>query len=64
MNLQEIRNLVRVYLNEPIANFWSDATLNTLINVAVPKVHNRIKSTSRYHFTTRATFSTVANTEY
>lgn len=64
MNLQEIRNLVRVYLNEPIASFWSDATLNTLINVAVPKVHNRIKSTSRYHFTTRATFPTVAGTEY
>lgn len=64
MNRGEIRNLVRVYLNEAIASFWSDATLNTLINVSVPKVHNRVKSTSRYHFTTRATFPTIAGTEY
>lgn len=64
MNLGQIRTLVRVYLNEPTAAFWSDAVLNTLINVAVPKVHNRIKSASRYHFTTRATFPTISGTEY
>lgn len=64
MNLGEIRNLVRIYLNEPTATFWTDATLNTLINVSLRKVHNRIKSTSRYHFTTRATFPTISGTEY
>jgi len=64
MNRGDIRTLARHYLNEPIAAFWTDATLNTLINVAVPKVHNRIKAVSRYHFTTRVTFPTVVNTEY
>lgn len=64
MNRGTMRNLVRHYLNEPIAAFWTDATLNTLINVGVLKAHNRIKAVSRYHFTTRATFPTVVNTEY
>lgn len=64
MNRSEIRTLVREYINEPVAAFWTDASLNRLINIAMPKVHNRIKSISRYHFTTRVTFPTVAGTEY
>lgn len=64
MNRGEIRTLVRLYLNEPNAAFWSDATLNTYIDIAVKKVHDRIKAVSRYHFTTRATFQTTIGAEY
>lgn len=64
MNLGEIREKVRGYLNEPLPAFWTDAELKGHINTGMRKVHNRIKTVSRYHFTTRATFSTVAGTEY
>lgn len=64
MNLAEVRTLVRTYLNEPQAAFWSNATLNTFINVATRKVHILIKNVSRYHFTTRVTFATVAGSEW
>lgn len=64
MNLGELRNLVRSHLNEPEPVFWTDAELNTHINVGVRKAHALIKSMSRYHFTTRVTFQTVAGTEY
>lgn len=64
MNRSQLRSLVRDYLNEPSAAFWSDATLNNFLNVAVRRVHNRIKSMSRYHFTTRVTFATTANSGY
>lgn len=64
MNLGEVRSLVRTYLNEGSAAFWSDATLNTLINIAAKKIHILIKNTSRFHFTTRSTFSTVAGSDW
>lgn len=64
MNLGQIRTSVREFLNEPFAAFWSDAVLNTWINVAVPKCTNLIKNTSRYHFTTRVTFQTVVGQDY
>lgn len=64
INRGQIRNLTREYLNEPFPSFWTDASLNLWIDVAVPKVHNRIKQVSRYHFTTRATFPTVVGTEF
>lgn len=64
MNLGELRGLVREYLNEPVAVFWTDAALNDYVNVGVRKCHALIKSLSRYHFTTRVTFQTVSGTEY
>ncbi|MDF2457669.1 MAG: hypothetical protein K0S79_85 [Nitrospira sp.] len=64
MNRGAVRTLVRTYLNEPQAAFWTNATLNTLINVATRKVHILIKNVSRYHFTTRVTFPTVAGSEW
>lgn len=64
MNRGEIRDLVREYLNEPVAAFWTNAQLNIHIDTGMRKVHNRIKTVSRYHFTTRATFSTVVGSEY
>lgn len=64
MNLTELRNLTRTYLNEPFAAFWSDAELNRLVNIGCQKYHARIKNISRNHFTTRVTFSTVASQEY
>ena len=64
MNKGEIRALVRQYLNEPLAAFWTDAELDGWINVAVRKATIHIKNTSRYHFTTRANFQTVQGQEY
>jgi len=64
MNLGEIRSMTREYLNEPIAAFWSDAVLNSWINRSTRKVTVHIKNVSRYHFTTRANFQTVAGQEY
>jgi len=64
MNLAELRGLTRTYLNEPFAAFWSDSELNRLVNIGCQKYHARIKNISRNHFTTRVTFSTVANQEY
>lgn len=64
MNLSEIRGQVRGHLNEATAAFWTDTELNSWINSAVRKIHNRIKSVSRVHFTTRATFPTVSGQEY
>lgn len=64
MNLGDMRGLLREYINEPSPVFWTDAKLNEYLNVGVRKVHALIKSMSRYHFTTRATFQTIAGTEY
>lgn len=64
MNLGQIRNLTRGYLNEAFAAFWTDSQLNDWINVACRKYHIKIKNVSRNHFTTRVTFETVANQEY
>lgn len=64
MNLGELRTMVRGYLNEPFAAFWTDAELNGHINTGCKKVHNRIKTVSRYHFTTRATFPTTVDAGY
>lgn len=64
MNKGQIRTMVREFLNEPSPAFWTDATLDNWINQGVRKVSIQIKNTSRYHFTTRATFPTVAGQEY
>lgn len=64
MNRGEIRTLVRTYLNEPTAAFWTDAELNTAIGVASIKCHNMIKNLTRYHFTTRVTFPLVAGDDW
>jgi hypothetical protein len=64
VNLAAIIELTRQYLNEPSAAFWTDAQLKVYINVAARKVHVLIKNVSRYHFTTRSTFPTVAGSEW
>lgn len=67
MNLSQLRSLTRTYLNEDAGAtqpFWSDATLNDLINVGVRKVYNLILSLSRYHYTKRVTFTTTPGVEY
>lgn len=67
MNLGDLKGMVRTYLNEPASvtdKFWTDAEIVQFINVGVRVVHNKIKTVSRGHFTTRATFSTVSGTEY
>lgn len=64
MNLGELRTMVRGFLNEPVAAFWSDAELNGHINVGHRKLYNFIRNLSQYNFTTRVTFQTVVNQEY
>ena len=67
MNLGELKTLTRTYINEPdpaVNKFWSDSDVVTAINVGVKKVHSKIKSLSRWHFTTRATFQTSPGVEY
>jgi hypothetical protein len=67
MDLADLRVLTRTYLDEDAATvdkFWSDAQVDTAINVGVRRTHNRIKNVSRWHFTTRATCVTESGIEY
>lgn len=60
MNLGEIRGQVREFLNEPTEGFWTDAQLNTLINIAHRKLNATISATKEDFFVVSATFQTVA----
>ena len=44
MNLGEARSLVRMYINEPKAQTWSDAQLNGIIQEANREIYNRLVS--------------------
>jgi hypothetical protein len=67
MDLADLRNLTRTYIDESsstVDKFWSDAQVDTAVNIGVRRTHNRIKLVSRWHFTTRATFVTESGVEY
>ena len=67
MNLGELKTLTRTYIDEDATvtdKFWSDAEVTTAVNIGVRRTHNRIKNVSRWHFTTRLTFTTTAGVEY
>jgi hypothetical protein len=63
MNRSEIRTGIRALLNEPTAGFWSDANLNSYINLANQRVNSIIAATKEDYFTVSATFSTIAATK-
>lgn len=51
MNLGEARALVRLYINEPRAAHWTDAQLNTLIQLSNVEVYHQIVAQSPDVFT-------------
>lgn len=63
MNRGDIRSLTRTYLDEASAGFWSDAELNSLINVANQKLNATVAGVYEDAFTQSVTFNTVANTK-
>ena len=63
MTRAEIRNLVRLHLNETTAGFWTDATLNDCINRGKDKVNSEITKLREEYFTVSKTFSTIAGTK-
>jgi hypothetical protein len=63
MNRSELRTALRSFLNEDIPGFWTDAQLNTYINLANDRVNSIISATREDYFTISATFSTVAGTK-
>ena len=67
MDLGDLRVLTRTYLDENasvVDKFWTDSEVTTAINTGVKRTHNKIKNTGRWHFTSRATFSTAVGVEY
>lgn len=63
MNRSEIRSLVRIWLDEASAGFWSDAELNTLINLSNQRVNSIISALHEDYFTASSTFSTISGTK-
>jgi len=63
MNRSEIRTAIRALLNEEVAGFWTDAQLNTYINLAMQRLNSIISATREDYFTISATFVTVAGTK-
>lgn len=63
MNRSELRTALRSFLNEETAGFWTDAQLNTYINLSNDRVNSIISATREDYFTISATFSTVAGTK-
>lgn len=62
MNRSEIRSLTRIWLDEASAGFWTDAELNTLINLSNQRVNSIIAALHEDYFTASSTFSTVSGT--
>lgn len=62
MNLGEARALVRMYINEPKAQTWSDAQLNGIIQEANREVYNRLVSICPQWFASAVQFTWPANT--
>jgi hypothetical protein len=63
MNLSEIRLQVRNLLNEDVPGFWSDAKLNSYINLAELRTNSIVSSVRQDYFTVSATFNCVAGTK-
>jgi len=59
----EIRTQMRTLLNEATEGFWSDANLNSYINLSNQRVNSIISATKEDYFTKSATFSSVAATK-
>lgn len=62
MNLGEARALVRLYINEPRAAHWTDAQLNTLIQLSNVEVYHQIVAQSPDVFTAFNQFQVQAGT--
>jgi hypothetical protein len=62
MNLGEARSLVRLYINEPRAAHWTDAQLNTLIQLSNVEVYHQIVAQSPDMFTHFGQFLIPAGT--
>ena len=62
MNLGEARSLVRMYINEPKAQTWSDAQLNGIIQEANREIYNRLVSICPQWFAGVRTFVWSAKT--
>ena len=62
MNLSELRTATRNLLNEEVPGFWSDAQLNSYINLGVLRVNSIISGIREDFFTVSATFVMTAGT--
>lgn len=62
MNLGEARALVRMYINEPKAQTWSDAQLNGIIQEANREVYNRLVSICPQWFASEKQFTWTSMT--
>jgi len=63
MNRSELRTALRSLLNEDTAGFWTDAQLNTYLNLANDRVNSIVSATREDYFTISATFATVQGTQ-
>jgi hypothetical protein len=63
MNRSELRSMVRNLLNETSAGFWTDAQLNSYINLSVQRLNSIISATREDYFTVSATFVTTPGTK-
>ena len=62
MTLAEARALVRTYINEPKAQTWTDALLNSIIVEANREIYNRIVALCPQWFAGATQYSWPANT--
>ena len=62
MNLGEARSLVRLYINEPRAAHWTDAQLNTLIQLSNTEIYHQLVAQTPDLFTAFNQFSVPAGT--
>ena len=61
MNRSEIRDAMRMLLNEDAPGFWSNADLDKCINMACQKVNTIASSVKEDYFTQSAIFSSIAS---
>ena len=62
MNLGEARSIVRLYINEPRAAHWTDAQLNTLIQLSNTEIYHQLVAQTPDLFTAFNQFSVPAGT--
>lgn len=62
MNLGEARSLVRLYINEPRAAHWTDAQLNTLIQLSNTEIYHQLVAQTPDLFTAFNQFLVPAGT--
>ena len=64
MDRGALRTLVRSLIDEPSADFWSDAELNTWINLGQRHYVNKIGQAFEHYFGTSSFISYVAGTQF